>query len=622
MVYQVVRPTLGEMLKVFKCKACIVSTPEKMPAPGSNDPPYDVVPTMKILEHLCDTAKCLLPAYDFAGSASKKDCSDKLPDCNMSAGDWTCPASIAQSQWARYWMGRVRATLTTLAFTTQPAEVKVTAFAGYDSSNAYSVQAGNIIIFAISLGPGGPITQTEFSLLPSLFSGTIADISTRNVRLNPVQIWWLHFEHVRDMVRAFQGYGYLDVHRYVQFDRPRGKPLRWNDTDANQPSHDFLTPRRQRPDGYWSYLMSGYEPGLALGLAQALHSYFWWGADGGAAAAAGAGPSVPVAATALELFERSLRHASCDLARTSRRDFLLRKCPYRWRFTLLLGSELGLSLALGPAQDFAAAASALRRTAEHAADAASLPYFREPGAPEKALPLRFNQNWDYFPRAAHWPVWPREAWPPLASFLERGFETFRAALEELLAGGEGDPFAPAARFQNGLTPRDADWARLKLIHSGGPSELCEASPHLAAACRLLATRPEIGPRCGTYLSGASLARLRPGAELKLHFGTHPRLTVHLGLRTPPGASLTVGGEEVIWREGRAVVFDDTYAHKVQHRGDEDRYVLVAWFCHPCDLGWRRGLGPEWQEQNPLPELCGGGGGGYLEPPVPGYGEVP
>eukprot|EP00928_Gymnodinium_smaydae_P025057 TRINITY_DN20091_c1_g1_i2.p1 TRINITY_DN20091_c1_g1~~TRINITY_DN20091_c1_g1_i2.p1 ORF type:complete len:367 (+),score=37.58 TRINITY_DN20091_c1_g1_i2:84-1184(+) len=257
MVYQVVRPTLGEMLKVFKCKACIVSTPEKMPAPGSNDPPYDVVPTMKILEHLCDTAKCLLPAYDFAGSASKKDCSDKLPDCNMSAGDWTCPASIAQSQWARYWMGRVRATLTTLAFTTQPAEVKVTAFAGYDSSNAYSVQAGNIIIFAISLGPGGPITQTEFSLLPSLFSGTIADISTRNVRLNPVQIWWLHFEHVRDMVRAFQGYGYLDVHRYVQFDRPRGKPLRWNDTDANQPSHDLLTPSRQSPDGYWSYLMSG-----------------------------------------------------------------------------------------------------------------------------------------------------------------------------------------------------------------------------------------------------------------------------------------------------------------------------------------------------------------------------
>ena len=40
---------------------------------------------------------------------------------------------------------------------------------------------------------------------------------------------------------------------------------------------------------------------------------------------------------------------------------------------------------------------------------------------------------------------------------------------------------------------------------------------------------------GTYLSGASFARLAPGAELKPHFGTHPRLTVHLGLVAPPPA---------------------------------------------------------------------------------------
>ena len=84
--------------------------------------------------------------------------------------------------------------------------------------------------------------------------------------------------------------------------------------------------------------------------------------------------------------------------------------------------------------------------------------------------------------------------------------------------------------------------------------------------------------------------------------------------------MTVGGEDVFWREGHAIVFDDTYHHKVQNKGDQSRYVLVAWSCHPCDLGWRSGLADDWQATNSFPEWCGSGGGGYKDPPTPGYGE--
>jgi len=358
-------------------------------------------------------------------------------------------------------------------------------------------------------------------------------------------------------------------------------------------------------------------PALALGIGQVLYSYFFWGLagqmDGGTWPQ---GLSVEVLSVALELHEVSLRQAFCDTPETSVDAFLIMKCPWRWRFVMLLGTELGLHLAIRE-QDFAKASSLLLRTANHFSALKSLPFFQ---GQLLAGPMRLNQNLDYFPDARHLPVLPREVWPSFGNFLEEHYKTFRVSLEALLAADpRGEFFADAARHQSGLTPRHLDWARLKLIHSGGASELC-GLPFMRSSCELLAARPEIGPRCGAFLSGASLVRLLPGAELKPHFGTHPRLTAHLGLRAPGGSSMTVAGEEVFWHEGRAVVFDDSYFHHVRNRGDEPRYLLVAWFCHPCDLGWRRELDLSWRAKNPLPLWCGSGGGGYSNPPVPGYGD--
>jgi len=46
--------------------------------------------------------------------------------------------------------------------------------------------------------------------------------------------------------------------------------------------------------------------------------------------------------------------------------------------------------------------------------------------------------------------------------------------------------------------------------------------------------------------------------------------------------MVVGGETVTWEEGKAIVFDDTYVHSARNDGNVSRYVLVVWFCHPCD----------------------------------------
>ncbi|CAJ1389312.1 unnamed protein product [Effrenium voratum] len=372
-------------------------------------------------------------------------------------------------------------------------------------------------------------------------------------------------------------------------------------------------------------------PVLALGVGQALHSFFWWGVRPQPQPSSKlAPPDVQVARAALTLHEQAVTFAGCDIIDLELDTFLARKCPWRWRFAFLIGSELGLELALAQ-QDFAAAAATFSHL--HArfgslhltlvlvmngrdVNRQRLPHFA--GSKQRS-PMRLNQNWDFFPAADQYPIWPRNRWPPFGEFVERHYDIFKAGLEAFLQDDPGRHFGAAARFQSGLTPRSQDWARIKLIHSGGQSELCKL-PYLKRSCELLADRPEIGPRCGTYLSGASIARLLPSAQLKPHLGTHPRLTLQLGLRAPSGATLTVAGEEVAWTEGKVIIFDDTYMHKVQHRGEETRYVLVAWFCHPCDNGWRQGQGEQWLAENPLPEWCGGGGGGYSAPPVPGYSE--
>lgn len=349
-------------------------------------------------------------------------------------------------------------------------------------------------------------------------------------------------------------------------------------------------------------------PALALGVGQMLHSFFWWGVPGD-----GGGPSTEAISQAFALHELALDHAGCRAAEAPTESFLQRKCPWRWRFVVLLGVELGRQLLVG-GYDIHSAVVLLRRIEDHLQELRKLPFF---WAHKVANPLHLNQNWDYFPESRHWPIWPREFWPPIGSFLERHAPTFRRSLDALLKEDpDGGRFQhAAARQAGGLTPGHLQWTRLKLIHSGGASELCKLQ-FMQESCALLAERAEIGPRCKTELSGASLARLLPGAELKPHFGTHPRLTVHLGLQTPKGASMTVAGETFSWHEGQAVIFDDSYIHSVRHRGVEARYVLVAWLCHPCDLAWRSGQGPTWEAENPLPAWCGPGGGAA---PVPGYG---
>jgi aspartate beta-hydroxylase len=67
----------------------------------------------------------------------------------------------------------------------------------------------------------------------------------------------------------------------------------------------------------------------------------------------------------------------------------------------------------------------------------------------------------------------------------------------------------------------------------------------------------------------------PGTHLLPHRGvTNTRAVGHLPLIVPADCALRVGGEIHEWREGEAVVFDDTYEHEAWNRSAEVRVVLI------------------------------------------------
>ena len=80
------------------------------------------------------------------------------------------------------------------------------------------------------------------------------------------------------------------------------------------------------------------------------------------------------------------------------------------------------------------------------------------------------------------------------------------------------------------------------------------------------------------IKAAMFASLPPGARLVRHRDPFAgSLRYHLGLTTPnaPGCYIDVDGERYHWRDGEAVMFDETYIHHAENTTEHQRIVL---FC--------------------------------------------
>ncbi|KAH3748956.1 hypothetical protein DPMN_183445 [Dreissena polymorpha] len=75
--------------------------------------------------------------------------------------------------------------------------------------------------------------------------------------------------------------------------------------------------------------------------------------------------------------------------------------------------------------------------------------------------------------------------------------------------------------------------------------------------------------------------MHPGVHVWPHTGpTNCRIRAHLGLKVPQGPRIRVGNETRTWKEGKFIIFDDSFEHEVWHDGIDFRLVLIVDFWHP------------------------------------------
>jgi len=206
---------------------------------------------------------------------------------------------------------------------------------------------------------------------------------------------------------------------------------------------------------------------------------------------------------------------------------------------------------------------------------------------EQGLRCHFGEAQPHFPDPRQSPTFLYVPGLPPQPYLDRALLPWmeeleahttevRAELEAVLAAAQPlEPFlrhhtaAETAAYLGGSA--GAQWNAYDFYRHGDRyDEHCARCPGTAA---LLDAMPLA--RIREHAPEALFSVLSPGAHILPHRGvTNARLVAHLPLIVPPDCALRVGGEEHVWQQGRAVVFDDTYEHEAWNRSDATRVVML------------------------------------------------
>lgn len=152
--------------------------------------------------------------------------------------------------------------------------------------------------------------------------------------------------------------------------------------------------------------------------------------------------------------------------------------------------------------------------------------------------------------------------------LEANWRSIRHEMDVVLRHKEAIPsFQDISEDQKSIS-KDDDWKTYFLYGFGYKAEgNCSRCPETA---RLVEQIPG--------MLTALFSILNPGKHIPEHRGVYKGiLRYHLGLKVPEPADLCrmrVADTEVNWKEGRGILFDDTYRHEVWNDTQGVRVVLL------------------------------------------------
>ena len=148
--------------------------------------------------------------------------------------------------------------------------------------------------------------------------------------------------------------------------------------------------------------------------------------------------------------------------------------------------------------------------------------------------------------------------------------------------GRADVPAHASPRPTGQQPEAPhDWSSVPLFTTGGQhTDIAARLPRTMAAVQAVADTGAMVTRSGVPAQ-VYFSALKPSTRIPPHAGrTNAALTLHLPIVALDGCGLRVGGQDHPWRDGEAVVFDDSFQHQAWNDSDTVRLLLVFQVWHP------------------------------------------
>ena len=159
---------------------------------------------------------------------------------------------------------------------------------------------------------------------------------------------------------------------------------------------------------------------------------------------------------------------------------------------------------------------------------------------------------------------------PKHKLLEENWQVIQGELMEILKHQENIPkFHEIDSIQTAISAHDNVPWRVFMFkaYDNWMESNCKMAPKTT---KLLKEVPEI--------TTAMFSILGPNKHIPPHYGFYKGVyRYHLGLMIPANGDcyLIDGGEKYVWKEGKGVLFDDTFKHEVWNKSSSTRVVL---FC--------------------------------------------
>jgi len=183
-------------------------------------------------------------------------------------------------------------------------------------------------------------------------------------------------------------------------------------------------------------------------------------------------------------------------------------------------------------------------------------------------PDPLHQPGRHYPGLTTRPWWDPKGFPWMAD-LEAATDQIRAELDAATDGRDLELNAESGK----LTDSGA-WRELRLFSKG--HEFIENSRRCPKTVEVIRSIPS-----ATIAGSVFFAATDPGTHIVPHFAPHnARLRVHLGVHVPEGNRMRVANETRPWREGEAIIFDDSFEHETWNESESRRVILLFDIWHP------------------------------------------